>query len=147
MGIQVRILIFDDDATDVELMRRQLRRQKFDCLIQYAATEGEYLKALREFSPDLILSDYKFPLHSGLFSLKMARELCPAVPFIFVSGVLEDDLAGELLKQGARAYVSKSRLEQLVTTVQSALLEANVQKQPTHPMSNGASSNSLPAQL
>ena len=95
-------------------MRRQLRRQKFDCLIQYAATEGEYLKALREFSPDLILSDYKFPLHSGLFSLKMAHELCPAVPFIFVSGVLEDDLAGELLKQGARAYVSKSRLVQLV---------------------------------
>ncbi|PYJ59355.1 MAG: hypothetical protein DME24_13100 [Verrucomicrobia bacterium] len=128
-------------------MRRQLRRQKFDCLIQYAATEGEYLKALREFSPDLILSDYKFPLHSGLFSLKMAREVCPAVPFIFVSGVLEDDLAGELLKQGARAYVSKSRLEQLVTTVQSALLEPNVQKQPTHPMPNGASSNSLPAQL
>ena len=147
MGIQARILIFDDDATDVELMRRQLRRQKFDCLIQYAATEEEYLKALREFSPDLILSDYKFPLRSGLFSLKMARELCPAVPFIFVSGVLEDDLAGELLKQGAKSYVSKSRLEQLVTTVQSVLLEPNVQKQPTHPMPNGASSNSLPAQL
>ena len=120
----LRILIFDDDGTDAELIRRTLRRYNPSFQIGHAFTEQEYLAALRRFLPDIILSDYKLPLHGGAFALKMARELCPEAPFIFVSGVLQDGIAAELLKHGARAYISKASLEQLGPAIDQALVEA-----------------------
>ena len=121
---RVRILIYDDDATDAELARRALRRHNPSYQLGHVFTEQEYLAALQNFSPDIILSDYKLPLHGGAFALKMARELCPKAPFIFVSGVLQDGIAAELLKHGARAYISKASLEQLGPAIDQALVEA-----------------------
>ena len=121
---RVRILIYDDDATAAELMRRALRRYNPTFQLDHVFTEQEYLAALQSYSPDIILSDYKLPLHGGAFALKMARELCPNVPFIFVSEVLPDGVAMELLKHGARAYISKANLQQLGPAVDQALAEA-----------------------
>jgi CheY-like chemotaxis protein len=117
----VRILIFDDDATDAELIRRSLRRHNRDFQVRHVCTEQEYMMALRSFSPHIILSDYKLPLYGGVFALQMACELCPQVPFILVSGVLQDGLATELLKRGARAFVSKGNLKELGPAVDQAL--------------------------
>ncbi len=124
MQARVRILIYDDDATDAELVRRALRRHNPSYQLGHVFTEREYLAALKSFSPVIILSDYKLPLHGGAFALKMARELCPEAPFIFVSGVLQDGIAAELLKHGARAYISKASLEQLGPAIDQALVEA-----------------------
>jgi len=55
--------------------------------------------------------------------LKISRERCPEVPFIFVSGALGEELAIELLKQGATDYVLKNRLSRLVPAVTRALQE------------------------
>jgi DNA-binding NarL/FixJ family response regulator len=41
----------------------------------------------------------------------------PDVPFIFVSGVLGEELAVELLKKGATAYVLKNNLLRLAPSV------------------------------
>ena len=119
----MRILIFDDDAIDAELIRRSLRRHNAGYETRHVFSDQEYLAALRSFSPDVILSDYKLPLYGGAFALQMAREWCPSVPFIFVSGVLQDGLAGELLQRGARAYVSKGDLRSLGPAVDKALQE------------------------
>jgi CheY-like chemotaxis protein len=127
---QIRILIFDDDTTDAELIRRALRRHNAAFRVGCVFTEQEYLAALRDFSPNVILSDYKLPLYGGAFALKMARELSPQVPFIFVSGFVQDELATELLQRGARAYASKSDLEQLGPIVERALAEAATRPYP-----------------
>jgi DNA-binding NarL/FixJ family response regulator len=71
----------------------------------------------------LILSDYSLPSFNGLSALKIARERCPEVPFIFVSGALGEELAIELLKQGATDYVLKNRLSRLAPAVCRALQE------------------------
>jgi two-component system response regulator len=120
---QIRILVFDDDATDAELIRRALRRHNAGFQFGCVSTEQDYLTALRDFSPSVILSDYKLPLCGGAFALKMARELCPGVPFIFVSGFVQDGVATELLRRGARAYTSKSELDELGPIIDRALTE------------------------
>ena len=121
METQVRVLVFDNDAIDAELIRRALRRHSSRFQVREVFTEQEYLVALRSFSPDIILSDYKLPLYGGASALKMARQLRPGVPFILVSGVLWDGLAAELLKRGAKAYVHKSNLEQLGPAIDQAV--------------------------
>jgi two-component system response regulator len=142
---QIRILVFDDDATDAELIRRALRRHDASFQIGCVSTEQEYLKALRDFSPRVILSDYKLPLYGGAFALKMARELCPEVPFIFVSGFAQDGVATELLRRGARAYASKNELDQLGPIIERALAGIAPRPEPAaqaaaHKQVNAASS-------
>jgi len=121
---QIRILIYDDDSIDAELMRRYLQSYRINLQVRHVLTEQEYLTALRHFDPDIILSDYKLPLYGGAFALKVAREICPDVPFIFVSGVLQDGLAEALLKHGAKAYVSKDNLKRLGPVIEHELAQS-----------------------
>ncbi len=63
------------------------------------------------------------PSFDGLTALKLANEKNPDVPFIFISGVLGEELAIETLKRGATDYVLKSRLERLAPAIMRALRE------------------------
>jgi C4-dicarboxylate-specific signal transduction histidine kinase len=54
-------------------------------------------------------------------ALKLAVEKHPEVPFIFVSGTLDEEVAIEALKLGATDYVFKTRLSRIVPSLQRAL--------------------------
>ena len=60
-------------------------------------------------------------------ALRLARRLCPHVPFIFLSGTMGEDTAIESLKRGASDYVLKQRIARLVPAVRRALAEAEEQ--------------------
>ena len=123
MSEELRVLILEDVPTDAELVQYELTEAGFAFTAECVAAKPTFLKALEEFSPGLILSDYLLPSFDGLSALKIAREKCPEVPFIFVSGALGEELAIELLKQGATDYVLKNRLSRLGPAVSRALQE------------------------
>ena len=120
---ELHILILEDVATDAELIKDELREAGTVFTSSCVQDKASYLKALDEFSPDIILSDYSLPSFDGLSALKLAVKKCPDVPFIFVSGALGEETAIELLKQGATDYVLKSRLSRLGPAVSRALQE------------------------
>jgi DNA-binding NarL/FixJ family response regulator len=129
MNKDLCILIVEDVPTDAELLTFELREAGVLFSERCVATKLSFLKALDDFCPDLILSDYSLPSFNGLSALKIAQEKCPEVPFIFVSGALGEELAIELLKQGATDYVLKSRLSRLVPAVNRALQEVEERKE------------------
>ena len=45
-----------------------------------------YLRALQEFYPHLILADCRLPHTDCLVALALAQDICPEVPFLFLSG-------------------------------------------------------------
>jgi PAS domain S-box-containing protein len=61
--------------------------------------------------------------------LKIAQEIRPEVPFIFVSGTMGEELAIEALKMGATDYVFKTRLSRIAPSVRRALREAEERSQ------------------
>ena len=61
------------------------------------------------------------PTFDGMSALGIAREQCPDMPFIFVSGTLGEEVAVEALKNGATDYVTKQRLDRLPRTIVRAL--------------------------
>jgi DNA-binding NarL/FixJ family response regulator len=126
---ELRIVILEDVMTDAELIKDELREAGTVFMSTCIQDKASYLKALDEFSPDIILSDYSLPSFDGLSALKLAVIKCPAVPFIFVSGALGEETAIELLKQGATDYVLKSRLSRLGPAVSRALQEAKERKE------------------
>ena len=126
---ELHILILEDVTTDAELIKDELREAGTVFTPSCVKDKASYLKALDEFSPDIILSDYSLPSFDGLSALKLAGRKCPDVPFIFVSGALGEETAIELLKQGATDYVLKSRLSRLGPAVSRALQEVKERKE------------------
>ena len=118
------ILLLEDNATDAELVIRELRHAGFDLDIQQVETRDEYVRALTEQKPSLIISDYTLPGFDGLSALEFARQIVPASPFIFVSGTIGEERAIEALKRGATDYVSKDNLRRVGPAVKKALAEA-----------------------
>jgi len=124
MGKELRILILEDSPADAELEEHELRQSGLVCALKVVDTKAAFLKALEEFSPDIILSDYDLPTFDGLAALRIAKENCPNVPFILVTGKVGEEFAIEKLKEGATDYVLKGNLKRLVPSVTRALEEA-----------------------
>ena len=120
-----RILLLEDNPTDVELIQFELREAGFIFISKVAVTEADFLHELQEYCPDLILSDYDLPQYNGALALAESRSRCPDIPFILVTGALSEDHAIEILTRGAKDYVLKTRLQQrLAPAVRRVLAEA-----------------------
>jgi len=128
MGEALRILILEDVPTDAALEEFELEEAGLDFTSRRVMTEKEYIRELQSFSPNLILSDYDLPQYNGAYALAEAKARCPDIPFILVTGAVGEDRAIEILTQGAKDYVLKSRLSRLVPAVQRALAEAEAHK-------------------
>ncbi len=120
----LRILILEDMASDADLMTYELRQANIDYSHRRVLNREQFLTALDEERPDVILSDFHIPGFDGLEALTLALEKYPEVPFIFVSGAMGEEVAIESLKRGATDYVLKDRLSRLGPAVLRALLEA-----------------------
>lgn len=123
MNIELRILILEDDEVDAKLIEQELQRSKLVHSSRVVMNEQDFMAGLEYHRPDIILADYKVPRFDGLAALAVARRKCPEVPFIFVSGVMGEELAVEALKSGATDYVVKDKLGRLTPAILRALRE------------------------
>jgi len=121
---ELRILILEDVATDAELMEHELHKAGIQFSSRYVWTKEAFLKEIKDFSPNIILADYSFPRFDGISALTIAKEKCPDVPFILVSGVIGEESLIEIIKSGATDFVFKQRLSRLAISVPRALREA-----------------------
>lgn len=119
----LRALLVEDSRLDVELLQVQLERAYPGVQLEVVREEAHFVDTLRAGGWDLVLSDYELPGFTGADLLDHRNGIAPDVPFIFVSGVIGEDNAVELLKRGATDYVSKSRLARLAPVLKRALRE------------------------
>jgi len=119
----LRLLHLEDDPVDADLITTTLMEGDIPCQSQLVDTRQAFVAALKEGRMDLILADYSIPGFDGMTALALARQLCPDVPFLFVSATIGEELAIDAMHQGATDYVLKQRLGRLVPSVQRALRE------------------------
>ncbi|HXJ34602.1 MAG TPA: GAF domain-containing protein [Candidatus Eisenbacteria bacterium] len=119
----LRILHLEDNPADAELIHAALENDGIVADVTRVETQADFLAALAE-GFDVILADHTLPGFDGLSALKLAAQVCPHVPFIFVSGTLGEEVAIEAMKFGAIDYVLKERLSRIGPSVQRALREA-----------------------
>lgn len=124
MKKELNILNLDDNIDDAELIQRELRKGGFPFRLKRVVTHEDFLLALQEDRPDVILSDHGLPVFNGFEALALAKKECPEVPFIFVTGLTGEEKEIDTLERGEIDYVLKSRLSRLVPVVQRAVREA-----------------------
>jgi signal transduction histidine kinase len=117
----LRILIVEDLPSDAELAERELRKGEIPFTSVRVDTKEAFLKALVEFRPDLIVSDYAMPEFDGMQALQLSLARDPRLPFIILTGSMNEETAVDCMKAGATDYVIKNRITRLPFAVKEAL--------------------------
>jgi len=120
----MRILHLEDNGLDAELFGNLIQKEWPDCEIDPAAGRDTFLSRLMGQRYDLILSDFSIVGFDGLDALRIARELTPETPFIFLSGTIGEDRAVEAMRNGAVDYVLKDRPKRLIPAIRRAIAHA-----------------------
>lgn len=121
---RLKILFVEDSQDDVELALRHLQRENLDIDWKRVDCEKDLIAVLRNWQPDIILSDHSMPSFNGLEALEIVKRLAPEVPLIFVSGTIGEERAIESIHMGAVDYVLKDNLLRLGTAVSNAVENA-----------------------
>jgi signal transduction histidine kinase len=125
----VRILLLEDVPEEAILIERLLRREHLECSIKRVDTEQEFVLALQDFCPDVVLSDHALPQFNSIHALAIARKFDPELAFILVTGTVSEEFAVTCLKQGADDYVLKSNLSRLPSAIINALNQRQAEAQ------------------
>src|SRR6266436_4335167 len=125
----LRVLLVEDSEADANLLRRALERSGFEPRCQRVDTREAMELALRTESWDLILADHAMPQFSAPEALQVLKEGRLDVPFIIVSGHIEEETAIQAMKAGAHDFIMKDRLARLAPAVERELREAQVRRE------------------
>ena len=114
---------------DAELISHEISKSgiKFESVL--VETKKDYKAALKSFLPDLIVSDYALPQFDGMAALCFRNEHYPSIPFILVTGSINEEVAVECMKAGADDYVIKQNLSRLVPAIETALSRKKIIKE------------------
>lgn len=103
-----RILIADDHAIVRRGLRNLLADQPGIEVCGEAITGTETVNCVRKMRPNLVILDLTMPEINGLDAARSIREECPETEVMILSMHFSEDLAREVLRAGAMAYVLKS---------------------------------------
>jgi diguanylate cyclase (GGDEF)-like protein len=121
----LHILSLEDSPMDAELIKEYLLENfGSETQINTVANEEDFISAISKDKYDLILSDFRLPGFNGFQALEHAKSMISSTPFICVSGIIGEEAATQLLKQGATDYVSKENLGRLKQSIERALKES-----------------------
>lgn len=129
MNHPLRVLIVEDNEMDVEFLLRTLRKGGYDIAYQVVETAEAMRENLRNQTWDLITSDHSMPRFNAPSALALAKEHCPEVPFIIVSGEIDLNLAVSLMRSGAKDYIQKHEIARLLPAVERELLDAEQRRE------------------
>lgn len=120
----LRILLIEDSEDDALLMLLRFRGSGYRVEHLRVADPESMRRALAENVWDVILADHRMPGFSALAALRLMQETTLDLPFIIVSGVLDEETAITVMREGAHDYLSKDKLERLIPAVERELREA-----------------------
>lgn len=117
----LRILLLEDVAMDAEIIEYELRKASIAFETLRVDTGEAFDASLDAFRPDVILSDYTLPRFDGMAALERARRWAPTVPFIIVTGSINEETAVRCMKAGATDYLLKNNLARIGPAIEAAL--------------------------
>src|SRR5574340_260775 len=124
MEFPLRVLIIEDAEDDALLLAGCFRRAGYALEYRRVDSSGAAHAALQSGHWDAVLCDHSMPDFSANGALHLLQELSLDLPFIIVSGVIDEETAIAAMRAGAHDYLSKDKLDRLVPAVERELREA-----------------------
>jgi PAS domain S-box-containing protein len=121
---RLRMLIVDDSEDDALLMMHRFRQAGYRCEFERVYSGGAMREALAHGPWDVVLCDHMMPRFSSLDALALLQEMGQDLPFIIVSGLIDEETAVAAMRAGAHDYLSKDKPHRLIPAVERELREA-----------------------
>ena len=128
MNAPVRLLVVEDNPSDLNLLLRLLSRSGMVFEEVVSDDLEEIRRLLSERSFDAILTDHQL---SGFTASEVLAEVSRRqldIPVLVVSGAVGEDRAAALMRQGAVDFVRKDNLTRLVPALQRELREVEARR-------------------
>ncbi|MEP6750301.1 MAG: PAS domain S-box protein, partial [Bacteroidota bacterium] len=125
----LKILILEDDLADAEIVQHLLAKEKETFVFIVAQNKIEFVDALKNFLPAIILSDHSIPQFSSNEALHIARQHAGNIPFILVTGNVSEEFAAGIIREGADDYILKDRMARLPAAIQAAMIKRTIAKE------------------
>ena len=105
--IQIKTLLVDDNQDMLEIAKKFFEKNRPEIDLDVSSSAKQALDLVEEKAYDVIVSDYQMPVMDGLEFLDEVRSRGIDVPFIFLTGQGEEDVAMEAVNLGADKYYKK----------------------------------------
>jgi PAS domain S-box-containing protein len=129
MSKALRVLTVEDSEDDTLLLALELRQGGYHPAMQRVDTAQAFAEALDSQVWDLIIADYNMPHFSGLTALQLVQARGLDIPFIIVSGYIDEATAVAAMKSGAQDYLMKDNLKRLAPAVARELRDVAVRRE------------------
>jgi CheY-like chemotaxis protein len=99
-----RVLVVDDEPQVAGVLEDYFADEGYEVRVAY---DGPALQAFEAWRPHVVLLDLRMPGMSGAEVFRILRTKDPSIPVVFVTGADDEEMAKQLLRQGATDYVRK----------------------------------------
>jgi PAS domain S-box-containing protein len=121
----LRVLLIEDNEDDAFLLERHLQRSGYAPTLLRVETESAMVSALTVPEGwDLVLADYHLPAFSAPAALRLLKSTGRDIPFIMMSGAVDEETAVSAMRAGAHDYIAKQNLTRLVPAIEREVKEA-----------------------
>jgi PAS domain S-box-containing protein/putative nucleotidyltransferase with HDIG domain len=120
----LRILLVEDSPDDAELLARALAAGGLPAELHRVASAAQMQAALAEAEWDAILADHSLPGFSAEGALAILHASGRDLPFIIVSGTIDETRAVATLRAGAHDFVTKANLARLGPAIEREVRDA-----------------------
>jgi DNA-binding response OmpR family regulator len=117
-----KLLVIDDDASLLDLLRVHLRAAGHDVRAVSDAADG--IRYILAEAPELSLSDIAMPYLDGMELLRALRSdpMTKSIPVIFLTGRADDDTLVKARQLGADDFLTKPiQVEDLLSSIDKVL--------------------------
>jgi len=127
----LKVLIVDDDVDMARIIMWRLAKEAPEFSIDIADGGQACLSYLKSNNADCILSDYQMPEMDGMELLRNIRGNGDDVPFIFLTGQGNEQVASDAFRAGADDYFTKdvgfAHFTRIVNSVKQAVSRKSAQ--------------------
>ena len=128
-GKILRLLQVEDSESDAALVVRLLENAGYTVKARRVEEAGAMRRALAEQTFDVIIADHRMGQFDAPGALAILHESGLDIPFMVVSGSIQQELAISLMTAGAHDYLLKSNLARLVPAVEREIREARMRRE------------------
>ena len=125
----LHVLIVEDSVNDAVLLLRELKRSGYEVEYERVEKRTEFGEALSHQLWDLILCDYTLPQFNALDALAALHASGLDIPFLIVSGTIDEETAVTALKAGANDFIVKGKFARLGPAIERELREAKTRRE------------------
>ncbi len=124
MVIPLRVLFIEDSDDDARLIEAYLARGGYALQTHRVQDATGLAAALTDGQWDLLIADYTLPDFTGPDALRLVQASGLDLPFIIISGTINEEQAVTSLKAGAHDFITKDNMARLLPAIERERREA-----------------------